>query len=219
MFSWLRRTTYYALHWLLILLVGINLAMPVWAFTEIQRGNLRIDLSPAPSGFVVQTDLQYGPNLTPEQRQAIETTLYHLPTLPWEKLGIVDIDGQTEPGTNCGYADLARKKIVLRSRCQTMPLTHVFAHELGHIVDAELMTAARRLNYCDRRAIPNCADWYQSTHPTTGDSDLHVWRNSPAEDFAEEFVRFALDSRYSNQTNYAETEDLSDFWQELLAVQ
>ncbi|HNT29377.1 MAG TPA: M48 family metalloprotease [bacterium] len=126
------------------------------------------------------------------------------------KQGIADIEA---------YTDVSKQTIYYADTLQPDELPAILGHEIGHVVDSQLLTSASREEYCRQRGITACDSWYSSTYHLYTEQDTYTdWQASPAEDFAEEFVRQYLDASYANHTQYGNAANLGAFWEQIYSI-
>jgi len=206
-----------ALKWIFVVLIVFNVAMPVIAFMRIRERALASQLDAAPEGFGLPPQIALSSDLPPQVAEVVSQTVYNM-QYPWSRIEPITIEPLTTGEDVCAYTDLASDTISLANSCITASLSQVFAHELGHITDKYFMDEGSRWEYCEIRQIENCAQWHANQGvESLANVQVDEWRQNPAEDFAEEFVSWALPGHYKNHSSFdANSEQVSQFFSRMM---
>ncbi|OIP97955.1 hypothetical protein AUK40_02210 [Candidatus Wirthbacteria bacterium CG2_30_54_11] len=117
-------------------------------------------------------------------------------------------------GTMPAYTDLNTDTVYLSPGISTGQLEHILLHEIGHLVDKNVMNVVSRAQYCTISSL-DCSLWGQETYSYTVSSEnrsRHL--SSPAEAFAEGFARY-IENRSSSTSPLRAGDREQDFFADL----
>ena len=101
------------------------------------------------------------------------------------------------------YSDLDQDTIYLSPEIRTGELEHILLHEVGHLVDKNLMDDEQRTDFCLLQEL-DCSRWTEPTYAySVSKDDRAAWGSSPAEVFAEGYAAH-VETRSSQTSSVAD---------------